>query len=110
MSVDCLVTSNTRWWTGEEFLSVPEFPENFQSVDSDIDYLTENERDTVVLERKKIPESVSSNETVLLTEDDSGVLEKLLEHSNNYFKVNLFFLIFSDSFPNAETKLKDLNP
>ncbi|GBM78855.1 hypothetical protein AVEN_157814-1 [Araneus ventricosus] len=53
VSVDCLVTSNTRWWTGAEFLSDPEFPENFQSVDSDLDYLTETEKETIVLERKK---------------------------------------------------------
>ncbi|GBN05263.1 hypothetical protein AVEN_116391-1 [Araneus ventricosus] len=53
MSADLLVTSNTRWWTGAEFLSDPEFPENFESVDSDLDYLTENERETIELERKK---------------------------------------------------------
>ncbi|GBM43421.1 hypothetical protein AVEN_18595-1 [Araneus ventricosus] len=110
MSADCLVTSNTRWWTGAEFLSDPEFPENFQSVDSDLDYLTENERETIVLERKKIPETESSNETVLLTEDNSGVLDKLLEHSNNYFKVNRILSYIFRFISNCRNKVKRPEP
>ncbi|GBM46194.1 hypothetical protein AVEN_173389-1 [Araneus ventricosus] len=102
ISADCLVTSNTRWWTGAEFLSDPEFPENFQSIDSDLDYLTENERETVVLERKTNPETESSSETVLLSEDDSGFLDKLLDHSNNYFEVKVSEHVRSTFFLNCE--------
>ncbi|GBM45771.1 hypothetical protein AVEN_208090-1 [Araneus ventricosus] len=98
MSADCPVTSNTRWW----FLSDPEFPENFQSVDSDLDYLTENERETIVLERK----TNSENETLLLTEDDSGVLDKLLEHSNNYFKVNRILSYIFRFISNCRNRVK----
>ncbi|GFX98040.1 integrase catalytic domain-containing protein [Trichonephila clavipes] len=53
LSADCLV-SNSRWWTGAEFLSDSEFPKNFQQVVPELDYLTEHEKETVVQERKKI--------------------------------------------------------
>ncbi|GFX64854.1 DUF1758 domain-containing protein [Trichonephila clavipes] len=53
LSADCLV-SNSRWWTGAEFLSDSEFPKNFQLVVPELDYLTEHEKETVVQERKKI--------------------------------------------------------
>ncbi|GFT44152.1 integrase catalytic domain-containing protein [Trichonephila clavipes] len=52
LSADCLV-SNSRWWTGAEFLSNSEFPKNFQQVVPELDYLTEHEKETVVQERKK---------------------------------------------------------
>ncbi|GFW06828.1 integrase catalytic domain-containing protein [Trichonephila clavipes] len=67
LSADCLV-SNSRWWTGAEFLSDSEFPKNFQQVVSELDYLTEHEKETVVQERKKLPEADRSEETVLLCE------------------------------------------
>ncbi|GFW92491.1 integrase catalytic domain-containing protein [Trichonephila clavipes] len=51
LSADCLV-SNSRWWTGAEFLSDSEFPKNFQQVVPELDYLTEHEKETVVQERK----------------------------------------------------------
>ncbi|GFY30576.1 uncharacterized protein TNCV_3117381 [Trichonephila clavipes] len=44
LNADCLV-SNSRWWTGAEFLSDSEFPKNFQQVVPELDYLTEHERD-----------------------------------------------------------------
>ncbi|GFV99917.1 integrase catalytic domain-containing protein [Trichonephila clavipes] len=65
LSADCLV-SNARWWTGLEFLSDSEFPKNFQQVVPELDYLTEHEKETVVQERKKLPEADRSEETVLL--------------------------------------------
>ncbi|GFX86028.1 integrase catalytic domain-containing protein [Trichonephila clavipes] len=52
LSADCLV-SNSRWWTGAEFLSDSEFPKNFQQVVPELDYLTKHEKETVVQERKK---------------------------------------------------------
>ncbi|GBN91094.1 hypothetical protein AVEN_184553-1 [Araneus ventricosus] len=110
ISADCIVTSNTRWWTGAGFLSDPEFPENFQSIDSDLDYLTENERETVVLERKTNPETESSSETVLLSEDDSGFLDKLLDHSNNYFEVNRILSYISRFISNCRKKIKRPEP
>ncbi|GFU82355.1 integrase catalytic domain-containing protein [Trichonephila clavipes] len=65
LSADCLL-SNSRWWTGAEFLSDSEFPKNFQQVVLELDYLTEHEKETVVQERKKLPEADRSEETVLL--------------------------------------------
>ncbi|GFX01745.1 integrase catalytic domain-containing protein [Trichonephila clavipes] len=75
LSSDCLV-SNSRWWTGAEFLSDSEFPKNFQQVVPEL-----------VQERKKLPEADRSEETVLLNSDFSSILDELLELSNNYFKV-----------------------
>ncbi|GFX37362.1 integrase catalytic domain-containing protein [Trichonephila clavipes] len=43
LSTDCLV-SNSRWWTGAEFLSDSEFSKNFQQVVPELDYLTEHEK------------------------------------------------------------------
>ncbi|GFX40303.1 integrase catalytic domain-containing protein [Trichonephila clavipes] len=86
LSADCLV-SNSRWWTGAEFLSNSEFPKNFQQVVPELDYLTKHEKETVVQERKKLPEADRSEETVLLNSDSSSILDELLELSNNYFKV-----------------------
>ncbi|GFX87331.1 integrase catalytic domain-containing protein [Trichonephila clavipes] len=65
LSADCLV-SNSRWWTGAEFLPDSEFPKNFQQVVPELDYLTGHEKETVVQERKKLPEADRSEETVLL--------------------------------------------
>ncbi|GFS49886.1 integrase catalytic domain-containing protein [Trichonephila clavipes] len=97
LSADCLV-SNSRWWTGAEFLSDSEFPKNFQQVVPELDYLTEHEKETVAQERKKLPEADRSEETVLLNSDSSSILDELLELSNNYFKViNILSYIFSDS-------------
>ncbi|GFX01759.1 integrase catalytic domain-containing protein [Trichonephila clavipes] len=70
LSTDCLV-SNSRWWTGAEFLSDSEFPKHFQQVVSELDYLTEHEKETVVQERKKLPEVERSEETILLNSDSS---------------------------------------
>ncbi|GFY28650.1 integrase catalytic domain-containing protein [Trichonephila clavipes] len=50
---DCLV-SNSKWWTGAEFVSYSEFPKNFQQVVPELDYLTEHEKETVFQETKKI--------------------------------------------------------
>ncbi|GFT11092.1 integrase catalytic domain-containing protein [Trichonephila clavipes] len=86
LGADCLV-SNSRWWTGAEFLSDSEFPKIFQQVVPELDYLTEHEKETVVQERKKMPEADRSDETVLLNSDSSSILDELLELSNNYFKV-----------------------
>ncbi|GFV87778.1 integrase catalytic domain-containing protein [Trichonephila clavipes] len=72
LSADCLV-SNSRWWTGAEFLSDSEFPKNFQQVVPELDYLTEHEKETVVQERKKLPEADRSEETVLLN-DGEGIV------------------------------------
>ncbi|GBM79429.1 hypothetical protein AVEN_168468-1 [Araneus ventricosus] len=110
MSADCLVTSNTRWWTDAEFLSNPEFPENFQSVDSDLDYLTENEKETIVLERKKFLRLRAVMRLFLLTEDDSGALDNLLEHSNNYFKVNRILSYIFRFISNCRNKVKRPEP
>ncbi|GFV50608.1 integrase catalytic domain-containing protein [Trichonephila clavipes] len=83
------------WWTGAEFLSDSEFPKNFQQVVPELDYLTEHEKETVVQERKKLPEADRSEETVLLNSDSSSILDELLELSNNYFKViNILSYIF----------------
>ncbi|GFW30821.1 integrase catalytic domain-containing protein [Trichonephila clavipes] len=97
LSADCL-ESNSSWWTGAEFLSDSEFPKNFQQVVPELDYLTEHENETVVQERKKLPEADRSEETVLLNSDSSSILDELLELSNNYFsKLLISYLIFSDS-------------
>ncbi|GBO22148.1 hypothetical protein AVEN_107480-1 [Araneus ventricosus] len=73
-------------------------------------HCAENERETIVLERKKIPETESSIETFLLTEDDSGVLDKLLEHSNNYFKVNRILSYIFRFISNCRNKVKRPEP
>ncbi|GFW01168.1 integrase catalytic domain-containing protein [Trichonephila clavipes] len=41
LSADCLV-SNSRWWTGAEFLSDSEFPKNFQQVVPEFNYNCRN--------------------------------------------------------------------
>ncbi|GFY33150.1 integrase catalytic domain-containing protein [Trichonephila clavipes] len=41
LSADCLV-SNSRWWTGAEFMSDSEFPENFQQVVPEFNYNCRN--------------------------------------------------------------------
>ncbi|GFW91909.1 uncharacterized protein TNCV_4080691 [Trichonephila clavipes] len=51
LSADWLV-SNSRWWTGAEFLSNSEFPKIFQQVVPELDYLTEHEKETVVQKKK----------------------------------------------------------
>ncbi|GFT40338.1 integrase catalytic domain-containing protein [Trichonephila clavipes] len=109
LSADCLV-SNSRWWTGAEFLSNSEFPKNFQQVVPELDYLTENEKETVVQERKKLLESDRSEETVLLNSDSSSILDELLELSNNYFKViNILSYIFRFNY-NCRNKSKKVGP
>ncbi|GFS91648.1 integrase catalytic domain-containing protein [Trichonephila clavipes] len=109
LSADCLV-SNSRWWTGAEFLSDSEFPKNFQQVIPELDYLTEHEKETVVLERKKLPEADRSEETVLLNSDSSSILDELLELSNNYFKViNILSYIFRFNY-NCRNKSKKVGP
>ncbi|GBN56368.1 hypothetical protein AVEN_173547-1 [Araneus ventricosus] len=94
MSADCLVT----------------FVRSRISRKFPISFLTENERETIVLERNKIPKTESSNETVLLTEDDSDVLDKLLEHSNNYFKINHILSYIFRFFSNCRNKVKRSEP
>ncbi|GFW26490.1 integrase catalytic domain-containing protein [Trichonephila clavipes] len=109
LSADCLV-SNSRWWTGAEFLSDSEFPKNFQQVVPELDYLTEHEKETVVQERKKLPEADRSEETVLLNSDSSSILDELLELSNNYFKViNILSYIFRFNY-NCRNKSKKVGP
>ncbi|GFW14063.1 integrase catalytic domain-containing protein [Trichonephila clavipes] len=109
LSADCLV-SNSRWWTGAEFLSNSEFPKNFQQVVPELDYLTEHEKETVVQERKKLPEADRSEETVLLNSDSSSILDELLELSNNYFKViNILSYIFRFNY-NCRNKSKKVGP
>ncbi|GFX64930.1 integrase catalytic domain-containing protein [Trichonephila clavipes] len=109
LSTDCLV-SNSRWWTGTEFLSDSEFPKNFQQVVPQLDYLTEHEKETVVQERKKLPEADRSEETVLLNSDSSSIPDELLELSNNYFKViNILSYIFRFNY-NCRNKSKKVGP
>ncbi|GFS80358.1 integrase catalytic domain-containing protein [Trichonephila clavipes] len=109
LSADCLV-SNSRWWTGAEFLSDSEFPKNFQQVVPELDYLTEHEKETVVQERKKLPEADRSEETVLLNNDSSSILDEILELSNNYFKViNILSYIFRFNY-NCRNKFKKVGP
>ncbi|GFX00717.1 integrase catalytic domain-containing protein [Trichonephila clavipes] len=109
LSADCLV-SNSRWWTGAEFLSDSEFSKNFQQVVPELDYLTEHEKETVVQERKKLPEADRSEETVLLNSDSSSILDELLEFSNNYFKViNILSYIFRFNY-NCRNKSKKVGP
>ncbi|GFX16486.1 integrase catalytic domain-containing protein [Trichonephila clavipes] len=62
------LTDPHSWYrcAGAEFLSDSEFPKNFQQVVPELDYLTEHEKETVVQERKKLPEADRSEETVLL--------------------------------------------
>ncbi|GFW17215.1 integrase catalytic domain-containing protein [Trichonephila clavipes] len=109
LSADCLV-SNSRWWTGAEFLSDSEFPKNFQQVVPELDYLTEHEKETVVQEKKKLPETDRSEETVLLNSDSSSILDELLELSNNYFKViNILSYIFRFNY-NCRNKSKKVGP
>ncbi|GFW42236.1 integrase catalytic domain-containing protein [Trichonephila clavipes] len=109
LSADCLV-SNSRWWTGAEFLSDSEFPKNFQQVVPELDYLTEHEKETIVQERKKLPEADRSEETVLLNSDSSSIVDELLELSNNYFKViNILSYIFRFNF-NCRNKSKKVRP
>ncbi|GFV92391.1 integrase catalytic domain-containing protein [Trichonephila clavipes] len=109
LSADCLV-SNSRWWTGAEFLSDSEFPKYFQQVVPELDYLTEHEKETVVQERKKLPEADRSEEIVLLNNDSSSILDELLELSNNYFKViNILSYIFRFNY-NCRNKSKKVGP
>ncbi|GFT66605.1 integrase catalytic domain-containing protein, partial [Trichonephila clavipes] len=61
----CLV-SNSRWWTGAEFCPILNFPKTFHQVVPELDYLTGHEKETVVQERKKLPEADGSEETALL--------------------------------------------
>ncbi|GFW68574.1 integrase catalytic domain-containing protein [Trichonephila clavipes] len=81
------LTNPHSWYhcAGAEFLSDSEFPKNFQQVVPELDYLTEHEKETVVQERKKLPEAERSEETVLLNSDSSSILDEILELSNNYF-------------------------
>ncbi|GFU74018.1 integrase catalytic domain-containing protein [Trichonephila clavipes] len=105
----CLV-SNSRWWTGAEFLSDSEFPKTFHQVVPELDYLTGHEKETVVQERKKLPEADGSEETALLNSDFSSILDKLLELSNNYFKViNILSYIFKFNY-NCRNKSKKVGP
>ncbi|GFT65531.1 integrase catalytic domain-containing protein [Trichonephila clavipes] len=109
LSVDCLV-SNSTWWTGAEFLSDSQFPKNFQSVVPELYCLTEHEKETVVQERKKLPEAYKSEETVLLNSDSSSIIGELLELSNNYFKViNILSYIFKFNY-NCRNKSKKVGP
>ncbi|GFT73678.1 integrase catalytic domain-containing protein [Trichonephila clavipes] len=71
LSADCLV-SNSRWWTGAEFLSDFEFPKKFQQVVPELDYLTEHEKEIVVQERKKLPEADRNGEGIVRV---GGILE-----------------------------------
>ncbi|GFV75014.1 integrase catalytic domain-containing protein [Trichonephila clavipes] len=109
LNTDCLV-SNSRWWTGAEFLSDSEFPKNFQQVVPELDYLTEHEKETVVQERKNLPEADRSEETALLNSDSSSILDELLELSNNYYKViNILSYIFRFNY-NCRNKSKKFGP
>ncbi|GFW46491.1 integrase catalytic domain-containing protein [Trichonephila clavipes] len=91
-------------------LSDSEFPKNFQQVVPELDYLTEHEKETVVQERKKLPEADGSEETVLLNSDSSSILDELLELSNNYFKViNILSYIFRFNY-NCRNKSKKFGP
>ncbi|GFS79030.1 DUF1758 domain-containing protein [Trichonephila clavipes] len=75
-----------------------------------VDYLTEHEKETVVQERKKLPEAEESEETVLLNSDSSSILNELLELSNNYFKViNILSYIFRFNY-NCRNKFKKFGP
>ncbi|GFX36750.1 integrase catalytic domain-containing protein [Trichonephila clavipes] len=76
----------------------------------ELDYLTEHEKETVVQERKKLPEADRSEETVLLNSDSSSILDELLELSNNYFKViNILSYIFRFNY-NCWNKSKKVGP
>ncbi|GFY34122.1 integrase catalytic domain-containing protein [Trichonephila clavipes] len=98
------------WIKGAEFLSDSEFPKNFQQVVPELDYLTEHEKETVVQERKKLPEADRIEETVLLNSDSSSILDELLELSNNYFKVvNILSYIFRFNY-NCRNKSKKVGP
>ncbi|GFX01398.1 integrase catalytic domain-containing protein [Trichonephila clavipes] len=77
---------------------------------SELDFLTEHEKETVVQERKKLPEADRSEETVLLNSDFSSILDELLELSNNYFKVtNILSYIFGFNY-NCRNKSKKVGP
>ncbi|GFV11516.1 DUF1758 domain-containing protein [Trichonephila clavipes] len=76
----------------------------------ELDYLTEHEKETVVQERKKLPEADRSEETVLLNSDSSSILDELLELSNNYFEViNILSYIFRFNY-NCRNKSKKVGP
>ncbi|GFX85883.1 integrase catalytic domain-containing protein [Trichonephila clavipes] len=76
----------------------------------ELDYLTEHEQETVVQERKKLPEADKNEETVLLNSDSSSIHDELLELSNNYFKViNILFYIFRFNY-NCRSKSKKVGP
>ncbi|GFU35544.1 integrase catalytic domain-containing protein [Trichonephila clavipes] len=72
LSADCQV-SNSGGGQVQNFLSDSEFPKNFQQVVPELDYLTEHEKETVVQERKKLPEADRSEETVLLNNSTTTV-------------------------------------
>ncbi|GFU54782.1 integrase catalytic domain-containing protein [Trichonephila clavipes] len=106
------LTDPHSWYhcAGAEFLSDSEFPKNFQQVVPELDYLTEHEKETVVQERKKLPEADRSEETVLLNSNYCGILDELLELSNNYFKViNILSYIFRFNY-NCRNKSKKVGP
>ncbi|GFX45572.1 integrase catalytic domain-containing protein [Trichonephila clavipes] len=76
----------------------------------ELDYLTEHEKETVVQERKKLPEADRSEETGLLNTDSSSTLDGLLELSNNYFKVlTILSYIFRFNY-NCRNKSKKVGP
>ncbi|GFW39946.1 integrase catalytic domain-containing protein [Trichonephila clavipes] len=67
-------------------------------------------RKRLVQERKKLPEADRSEETVLLNNDSSSILDELLELSNNYFKViNILSYIFRFNC-NCRNKSKKVGP
>ncbi|GFU69154.1 integrase catalytic domain-containing protein [Trichonephila clavipes] len=76
----------------------------------ELNYLSEHEKETVVQERKKLPEADRSEETVLMNSDSSNILDELLELSNNYFKViNILLSIFRFNY-NFRNKSKKVGP
>ncbi|GFY31056.1 integrase catalytic domain-containing protein [Trichonephila clavipes] len=106
------LTDPHSWYhcAGAEFLSDSEFPKNFQQVFPELDHLTEHEKETVVQERKKLPEADRSEETVLLNSDSSSIIDELLELSNNYFKViNILSYIFRFNYK-CRNKSKKVGP
>ncbi|GFV64367.1 uncharacterized protein TNCV_2502851 [Trichonephila clavipes] len=105
-----------KWITNDANLMEQWKKENFNvhpvhetQVVPELNYLTEHQKETVVQERKKLPEADRSEETVMLNNDSSSILDELLELSNNLFQsynamlmaashqLLIFCLIFSDS-------------
>nr|XP_042909547.1 uncharacterized protein LOC122271644 [Parasteatoda tepidariorum] len=109
ISAECLVDSS-RWWTGAEFLMESDFQETLEQSFPDIESLAEGEKETILREAKTVSSTESTEETVLLTDDSQTLIDKLLELSNNYYKINHILCYICRFLHNCKHKDKKMGP